>query len=63
MDNNQLDFDLAKSVGEYFRLNNEQMDSIIKEVKSVVSGWEAVANKIGISRSEQQLMNKAFNFS
>ena len=63
MDNNELDFDLAKSVGEYFRLDNEQMDSIIEEVKGVVSGWEVVANKIGISRSEQQLMGKAFNFS
>lgn len=63
MDNNELDFELAKSVGEYFRLNNEQMDSIIEEVKGVVSGWEVVANKIGISRSEQQLMGKAFNFS
>jgi serine/threonine-protein kinase HipA len=62
MDNNELDFDLAKSVGEYFRLNNEQMDSIIEEVKGVVSGWEVVANKIGISRSEQQLMKKTFNF-
>jgi serine/threonine-protein kinase HipA len=62
MDNNELDFDLAKSVGEYFRLNNEQMDSIIEEVKGVVSGWEVVANKIGISRSEQQLMKAAFNF-
>jgi serine/threonine-protein kinase HipA len=39
------------------------MDSIIVEVKNVVSGWEVVANKIGISRSEQQLMGKAFNFS
>lgn len=63
MDNNELDFDLAKSVGDYFRLDDKQMNSIIEEVKSVVSGWEVVANKIGISRSEQQLMGKAFNFS
>jgi len=63
MDNNELDFDLAKSVGKYFRLDNEQMDSIIEEVKSAVSRWKLVANKIGISRSEQQLMDKAFNFS
>ena len=63
MDNNELDFDLAKSVGNYFRLDDKQMNSIIEEVKSVVSGWEVVANKIGISRNEQQLMGKAFNFS
>ena len=63
MENNDLDFDLAKSVGDYFRLDDKQMNSIIEEVKSVVSGWEVVANKIGISRNEQQLMGKAFNFS
>ena len=29
-DNNALDFELAKSVGEYFRLNEKQMETIIK---------------------------------
>jgi serine/threonine-protein kinase HipA len=62
MDNNALDFDLAKSVGAYFRLENKQMDAIIEEVKSAVSKWEEVANKIGISRSEQQIMSNAFKF-
>ena len=37
------------------------MDSIITEVKSVVSTWENEANKIGISKKEQSLMSKAFN--
>ena len=61
MDNNELDFELAKSVGEYFRLNETQMNAIIDEVTSVVSNWKEVANRIGIPRSEQQLMEKAFN--
>lgn len=60
MDNNELDFDLAKSVGEYFRLNDDQMNTIIQEVQSAVSNWKEIATKIGISRSEQQLMDKAF---
>jgi serine/threonine-protein kinase HipA len=38
------------------------MDAIIEEVKSAVSKWEEVANKIGISRSEQQIMGNAFKF-
>src|SRR5690606_18991486 len=36
MHNNALDFDLAKSVGEYFRLNDNQMTRIIEEVLSAV---------------------------
>jgi serine/threonine-protein kinase HipA len=60
--NNALDFDLAKSVGEYFQLTEADMDSIIVEVKTVVSNWKAVAQKIGISRAEQELMSAAFRF-
>lgn len=60
-DNNELDFDLAKSVGEYFRLNNNQMEEIIQQVLGVTNKWKTIANEIGISRSEQELMGKAFN--
>ena len=59
-DNNALDFELAKSVGEYFRLNEKQMESIIKEVLAVTTNWKIIAKEIGISRSEQELMTKAF---
>lgn len=60
MDNNALDFELAKSIGEYFRLNNDQMNKIIQDVTNVVSQWKEVATKLGIPRSEQELMQKAF---
>lgn len=59
-DNNELDFDLAKSVGEYFRLNKNQMEEIIQQVLGVTNKWKTMANEIGISRSEQELMGKAF---
>lgn len=58
--NNSLDFELAKSVGEYFQLSNDEMDAIINEIKKVVSGWKKVATEIGISRAEQELMSAAF---
>lgn len=61
MDSNALDYDLARSVGIYFRLDATQMDKIIDTVKSVVSTWQTQAENIGISRGEQQLMAKAFN--
>jgi serine/threonine-protein kinase HipA len=60
-DNNALDFELAKSVGLYFRLNEEQMEKIIQEVLQVTKNWKIVAKEIGISRGEQELMEKAFN--
>jgi serine/threonine-protein kinase HipA len=61
MDNNALDFELAKSVGEYFRLNTLQMENIIQEVTQVTSNWKKIATEIGISRAELEMMEKAFN--
>ena len=61
MDNNALDYDLVKSIGEFFRLDNKQMDKIIQEVLGVVATWKEVAKEIGISNKEQTLMSKAFN--
>ncbi len=60
MDNNALDVDLAKSVGAFFQLNTQKMNSIIKEVQLSVSSWRKIANQIGISRTEQEKMAKAF---
>lgn len=60
IDDNSLDFELAKSVGAYFRLNNNQMERIITEVKDATKNWKTIASKIGISRSEQELMAAAF---
>lgn len=58
--NNALDFDLAKEVGEYFQLKEKQMDEIIDEVLHVTSTWKEKAASIGISRSEQERMARAF---
>ena len=60
--NNALDFDLAKSVGAFFQLNEKQMDDILKEVKVVVKNWKTEATKIGISKAEIILMYSAFKF-
>lgn len=50
--NNALDFDLAKSVGEYFHLSIIEMDAIIKEVKVSVSAWKKLASELNILRTE-----------
>ena len=61
MDNNALDYDLVKSVGKFFRLDDKKMDKITKEVLAVVATWKEMAKKIGIPHKEQILMSKAFN--
>lgn len=60
MDNNFLDLDLAKSVGTHFRLNKNQMDTIIHQVLESVEKWKILANELGISKTEQELMQGAF---
>jgi serine/threonine-protein kinase HipA len=61
-DNNTLDFNLAKSVGEYFQLKEKQMDDILKEIKGVIKNWKTEATKIGISKAEIGLMSSAYKF-
>lgn len=62
MDNNELDFQLAMSIGQYFQLTHKEMLEILEQVKKAVSGWRTVANSIGISRHEQALMETAFRW-
>lgn len=62
MVNNALDFDLARSVGEYFQLNKNQMQEILDEVLLSVGDWRSIANSIGISRLEQEMMGAAFRY-
>ena len=61
MDSNSLDFDLAKSVGEYFQLDTTNSNQIIEEICEGVSQWRILATEIGISRAEQEIMSPAFN--
>ena len=63
MDNNALDLELAKSVGVFFRLTEKEIDIIIKEVLESVNNWRKIANQLGISRAEQEMMQGAFRFS
>lgn len=60
MDNNALDFDLAKSVGDFFMLNTDKMEEILEQVKSVIKNWRSFATVIGIPRQEQDRMESAF---
>ncbi|NQY34861.1 MAG: type II toxin-antitoxin system HipA family toxin [Alteromonadaceae bacterium] len=58
---NSLDFELAMEVIDYFQLTEDKALEIKKEVINSVKQWPEIANSIGISRQEQQLMAPAFN--
>lgn len=58
----ELNFEIAFSVGEYFRLNKKEMEEILSQVEDAVQSWRAIANSIKIKRSEIELMAKAFKF-
>ena len=60
---NELDFELARSVGTYFQLSSKQMDQIIEEVQSSVASWEELARKIGIPSAQRRIMENAFHLS
>lgn len=59
-DNNALDFELAKSVGEYFQLTDSEMETILLEVNIAIKCWKKIANDIGVSKTEQEMMASAF---
>lgn len=61
IDDNSLDMELARSVGDYFQISETQMDAIIEEVVASVSRWQKVARRIGIPNNEVELMQGAFN--
>ncbi len=59
-DSNALDFDLAKSVSQDFRVASTRANEIIEKVKLEVRNWDKIAEGFGISRSERMRMTKAF---
>ncbi len=57
---NSLDIDLALEVAKHFRLTDTKAKDIVSEVINSVTDWNKVATKYKISRTEQELMSKAF---
>ncbi len=62
-DDNSLDFELALSVAEYFRLSKPKAESIITQIKKSVSRWQTLADKYQIPRQEQEQMSLAFELA
>jgi serine/threonine-protein kinase HipA len=57
---NSLDFDLALSVAKYFGLPAARASAILDEVQTAVAEWPPIATRLGIPRSEQEMIARAF---
>lgn len=58
---NRLDYELAMDVIKFFQLGRVQALKIKDEVLASVGKWRAQASAVGLGRSEQNLMEAAFN--
>lgn len=58
---NALDYQLAFDVADFFRLTQDDATGIYDEVLMSVKDWKSSAKEFGIGRSEQLLMQDAFN--
>lgn len=59
---NSLNLDLALEVAEYFRIEDDRANQIIKQIKKAVGTWKEVATKYKIPNSEQDRMAQTFLF-
>lgn len=57
---NALEFDLALSVADYFRVKQSKAKSIIQEITLITDQWNKIASDAGLSKSEQERMRDAF---
>ncbi len=58
---NSLSLDLARDVSQFFRLNENEAETIIDKTKRSVSQWKDIAISLRIPREEQELMAPAFS--
>lgn len=57
---NSLEYDLALEVAEFFRVEKDKAEKIIKDIKNKIGAWKVIADKYDISKTEQLIMEKAF---
>jgi hypothetical protein len=47
-------------VADYFKLSKNRARTIIRQIGKAVAGWRKEATKLGIEKSEQEVMASAF---
>lgn len=58
---NSLDLDLARSITPMLRILPKDADGIMEEILNAVSDWRRIAENVGISRREKEIMEPAFH--
>jgi len=59
-DDNSIDLQLVLDVASFFRVAKPMANTIINDIKLVVSKWQDVANELSIPRVQQELMQTSF---
>lgn len=59
-DDNSLEFELCLEVADYYRWPRHEAAEFVNRTKTVVSRWRKRADDLGISNSEQEMMETAF---
>ncbi|HIF9251119.1 TPA: HipA domain-containing protein [Photobacterium damselae] len=57
---NAIDINLAFEVADYFQVKAQKAHEIFQQLIQIVSGWESLAQKVGIPKGERDLMNECF---
>ena len=60
LDDNSLDFPLAREVAPFFRLKPQEADVILDNVRGVVTNWRSYARRSGLDDDEMEMMASAF---
>ena len=55
-----LDTDIALKVAPYFRIDQNEGESIIKKIKLITTYWPEIADKYDIPEREKREMKTAF---
>lgn len=61
LNDNSLELNLVLSVCDFFRIEKEEAQEIIEQIKKVVSNWRQESRNYQISSSEQDRMENAFS--
>lgn len=59
---NSLNFDVAIDTAKYFDIKKDEAAKIVDDIKQNIKHWKAVAEKVGISRSNMMRMENCFKF-
>ena len=59
---NSLSFDVAIEAAKYFDIKKDEASKIADDIKQNIRQWNAVAEKVGISRSNMIRMENCFKF-